>query len=498
MKLISSKGIYSKKRRKTLEEIIETIESNCNLGKAVGSDLDITDALNWQNQGIAVGGNTTQDTSKLIYKCVGTETGDYYFVYNSTNYQFTMPAISAGDILVFNTTTLKLYLGETEITTTTDNTGTLITLSATPNPNFAVDIVDVTGTQEVLNCGLNLLDEKALFNATFTKGTYMYTKIDLPKNVRIYARLILKPGKTKPSGLNAIMISNNGYYPGNASRNIKLMESGTVVSEKSNIFQASDTISFSYYPISVNIKDILEAYEIMVSVLPNQSYVEYQGIQSTTLHLGDIHLRKIGDYQDKIYKENDKWWLRKEIVEFNLATGIIQNESSSSDPVPRHTVRYLTDYPQGVVNPINALSNCFIINSRETANRLILGTTTTSNWYVSIEDSMSGIVSGDSEATVITKIKNYLDSINSKLWVYALNPTDTEITSQNYPELYEDLQKLDKMQTYREHTLIQITADEGNPAQLEVTYLQDDRIETKQTLAEMQAQILAIAGGGEV
>lgn len=67
---------------------------------------------------------------KLGYTCDGSETGTYHFSYDSTNYQFTMPTIQAGDVLIFNTLKLKLYKGATEITTTTGNSGTELTFVA--------------------------------------------------------------------------------------------------------------------------------------------------------------------------------------------------------------------------------------------------------------------------------------------------------------------------------------------------------------------------------
>ena len=67
---------------------------------------------------------------KLGYTCIGNETGTYHFSYNTINYQFTMPTISAGDELIFNTLKLKLYKGTTEITTTTGTSGTELTFTA--------------------------------------------------------------------------------------------------------------------------------------------------------------------------------------------------------------------------------------------------------------------------------------------------------------------------------------------------------------------------------
>lgn len=88
---------------------------------------------------------STQNTSDIIYVCDGTETGTYYFTYNSINYEFTMPTITSDDVLVFNTETLKLTLNGVEISTTTGTSGTELTFIATPNPDYPQEVNTVKG-----------------------------------------------------------------------------------------------------------------------------------------------------------------------------------------------------------------------------------------------------------------------------------------------------------------------------------------------------------------
>lgn len=139
----SAKLLYDQLQAKQAE--IDQLYDQIPTATAEGETINVQDSSNLPIKDFAMLGNATQDTSILTYKCVGTETGDYYFVYDSTNYQFTMPTISANDLLTFNTSTKKLYKGTTQITTTTASTGTLITLSSTPNPDYPQDIHVVTG-----------------------------------------------------------------------------------------------------------------------------------------------------------------------------------------------------------------------------------------------------------------------------------------------------------------------------------------------------------------
>ena len=123
-----------------------------------GTNLSINDTAEAPMKMSLAPSEMEQATNIITYTCVGTETGDYYFTYNSIDYQFTMPTISAGDVLAFNTTTLELYLGSTQITTTTASTGTLITMSATPNPDYPQEIHTISGDNEIILENKNLLD----------------------------------------------------------------------------------------------------------------------------------------------------------------------------------------------------------------------------------------------------------------------------------------------------------------------------------------------------
>lgn len=145
-RVLDSRAVYYNQRR--IDKIIDGLMQELEDATATGESISVTDSANAPAK-LLPSGNTYQATNIKTYKCEGTETGDYYFTYNSINYQFTMPTIEAGSVLAFNTDTLKLYLGDTEITTTTDNTGILITLQDTPNPNYPQDIHVVKGHNEL-------------------------------------------------------------------------------------------------------------------------------------------------------------------------------------------------------------------------------------------------------------------------------------------------------------------------------------------------------------
>ena len=129
---------------------LETLASNVNTNLANGQNFELEDALNGKAKLInPVIGQHSQDTSLMTYKCSGSEEGDYYFVYNDTNYQFTMPTVTSSSVLVFDTIAHTLKLGTTTITTTEASTGTLIELTEAPNQNYAIPVNVVTGDTEI-------------------------------------------------------------------------------------------------------------------------------------------------------------------------------------------------------------------------------------------------------------------------------------------------------------------------------------------------------------
>lgn len=66
---------------------------------------------------------TKSEKITLKYVCAGTEIGHYYFTYNNENHYFTMPEVEANDELIYDVSTNKLKLNNTEIATTSTGTG---------------------------------------------------------------------------------------------------------------------------------------------------------------------------------------------------------------------------------------------------------------------------------------------------------------------------------------------------------------------------------------
>ena len=284
----SAKLLYDQLQAKQAE--IDQLYDQIPTNEVSGTTINVQDSSNLPLKNVELLGNATQDTSILTYKCVGTETGDYYFVYSSTNYQFTMPTVASGDILTFNTSTKKLYKGTTEITTTTASTGTLITLSNTPNPDYPQDIHVVTGDNTVKVLDKNLFDK----DTAETKKYIVYTTGNTGSSNNWSASdfIMVEPSTTYYlSG-----VTNSGWNAGHA------------------FYDANKTFISAIYSINYSITTPANARYMRISInteTPDNVQLEYGNAstpykpytsQSITLPLGNIELAKIGDYTDKLFK----------------------------------------------------------------------------------------------------------------------------------------------------------------------------------------------------
>ena len=377
-------------------------------------------------------GNLSQKTNIITYTCLGTETGDYYFVYNSINYQFTMPTISANDVLVFNTDTLKLYLDTTEISTTTASTGTLITMNATPNPDYPQDVHVVSGNNDIQIYGKNLFDA----------NNPMYV------NMPLQADGVVSGSSATSNVSQYIQVRENTNYTlsltnDNNSRRIsfyskELTSEVTTEDVISTISYGGNTktfetptgckyIRFSYYNTSTDVQ--LEQKSTATTYQPYES-------QTYPINLGAMELCKIGDYQDYIYKDNGKWYKHSEIgkVVFDGTENWYEN-----------------------VNNIQATlsSITFISNSECFSNYFKSVLYSSSEFGISVYQSGNTpyvrVNQGKTKIGGLSTFKAWLSSHNTTLYYPLATSTNTEITDQT---LIAQLDNFEKAISYNNQTNI--------------------------------------------
>ena len=181
-----------------------------------------------------------------------------------------------------------------------------------------------------------------------------------------------------------------------------------------------------------------------------QTYEAYKGT-SYPINLGDIELCKIGDYQDKIYKNNGKWYLEKQIGKVVL--------SGIEDIINDHVYNNIYQFVFQVSNP---LDNPNLI-------------TTSSNYFKSVDwnnswaiDNSCVITPGSDRLRIMTSkytnandfkafLKEKYNNNKPIICYYILaTPTTAEITDTT---LLEQLEELAGAKTYAGETNIVATSD---------------------------------------
>ena len=491
--------------------------------KQVSGDLiNVQDSSNLSLKEIDVFGNATQATNLLTYKCVGNETGiDYYFVYDSTNYQFTMPEVTSSDFLTFNIDTKKLYKGTTEITTTTASTGTLITLSTTPNPDYPQDIHVVTGDNTLKVVGKNLFDLNAIPDYKQSMISYTTTSTGIKiKSTLTYGGVTFGvgdfekiKGKTftikmtssdidKVSSSSFILYDKDNYASTVETLSSALGNDGEVTVTIPST-STKNRVGFRFYLASATANQEYTINNIQVEIGSTATTYEPYTSQSITLPLGNLELAKIGDYQDKLFKA-------------------IEGDSvyDSLDSTTKGTLTSGAWYKQGNIKKVTftgaseegwyKLNNCFTITNsiisdiiKSNASKVFIicdqynGITTRYRDSV-IDLSICKTITGSSDVQISIKNTAYSTAtefsaslVNSPITVYYVinTPTYTQITDTT---LISDLNNAEKLATYRNVTNMWIEPSGSNAQASELIIYRQDLQTLTDKIEALEARVALI------
>lgn len=198
--------------------------------------------------------------------------------------------------------------------------------NGTPTPDTPVEVQTVTGEQKINVRGKNLFNvSQAQIGKTWNNGANTARAIILTK---------VKPNTTyaisyiDKSGVDGI------YWFGRQNENDSAtsMPTSDINVNPKIITTNANT---NWLGIQVNKTDIsLDDIELIMFQIEKGSsaseYEPYKG-KSYEINLGNIELCKIGNYQDRIYKDNDKWYLEKQIGRYDIDTTQITLISSYSN-----------------------------------------------------------------------------------------------------------------------------------------------------------------------
>lgn len=285
--------------------------------------------------------------------------------------------------------------------------------TGTPTPEAPVPVNVVKGNNTIkindtdyqVNLkSKNLLNENDLSNKVFETNVYKNTELDIKGNRTLYFNAQLKEGKSNLSGLYLAIATTKNPNNGIAIFSIK---NGVIQTTSLSENLPTETIYISYYPTTYTIEQILDTYNLWISTSAT-TYEPYY----------DYELCKIGDYQDVIYKENNKYYVEKKVgkVVLNGTETGWKNDST------------------------NKLSGLTVSDAKSIVSPTVINALCSHYKAYSLPDSRTNTNGFSGNATDIWFNNNSMTLANFKTWVsnnnltvyYTLETsTTTEITETN-------------------------------------------------------------------
>jgi hypothetical protein len=234
---------------------------------------------------------------------------------------------------------------------------------------------------------------------------------------------------------------------------------GSVTQPNTFTLTEDTEITFRVYK-NGNIGDVVKLSNVMIEKGSTASeYEAYKG-QSYEINLGNIELCKIGDYQDRIYYNNGKWYLEKKIGK------VVLNGSESWNMYGSSGQRkwYL---PKAYFGNEVPFTNAIDKSNRFTVTRYISG-----NWQnnkFGYHASANSMIFDTDFGESVTDWTTWLSTHNVEVVDALATPTVEEITDST---LLNDLNNLEDAKSYNGTTNIIITGE--TPADLKITALKNE------------------------
>jgi hypothetical protein len=364
----------------------------------------------------------------------------------------------------------------------------------TPTPDTPVEIQSVKGNQTIQFCGKNLMfynaaqfttNENTWYFLNGQKGAYG-SNIGTKTNIKTP----VESGKTYTISCDVnIQIDS-----------IQLVYSDEVIIDTDTGEIGKHTITFT----STKNTDIIirvrpknnQNVDISNIQIEEGNATPYEQYSGTTfpISLGTIELNKIGDYQDKIYKSNDKWYLEKNVGKY------VYNNDLRSNGIDANKVGLITpelnvkgDIP---TNDFGDMSLCNILPTTQQNYTGLSGTTRlkrirlyfnlsyATTYEEALELCSDLIIYYGYETPVITEITddnliNQLEALNN----YILLTNNTIISNCNLPVInditgYVDIMSL--LSTQNNRNVIEEKKIVTKPVEEPIDEPVEEPVETKE------------------
>jgi len=294
-----------------------------------------------------------------------------------------------------------------------------------PNPDYPQPIEVVTGDNTINVHGKNLAKSKTVYSTTNNYAKVLYVDFDIKPNTTYTFSFNGTSGNTVYFNENIFTTANYVTISNNRVESTVTTKS-TILSSQYEDGKGWAILKNAANNTNANVFDDLQ--------IEKGSATPYQPYQSKDyeISLGDIELCKIGDYQDYIYKENNKWYKHSEIGKVVLDGSEIDWNYGESGETGIATSSHLIDdmltgnYLDGLTNYFHNDKSGKIINSiRFGANNSRIYLYYSEDMFTSRNDLIA-----------------WLSTHNTIVYYVLATPTNTEITDTDLIEQLEAISNI--------------------------------------------------------
>lgn len=338
-----------------------------------------------------------------------------------------------------------------------------------PNPDYPQDIYVVSGDNKVITRGKNLFNltglSSSLISGAGSEITFDGTKSDngyiINQSLGTFEAGTYTFSFNRKSGSINLNSSSDAFVVRVGNSSLVTYSLNSTSENRTFTLEKEMTVSVRYW-VNANIVYNNLVIDFQLEKSPTiTDYEPYQG-KEYLLNIGNIKLCKIGEYQDKIYKENDRWYLHKEIGKIvldgseTITAGVTEtnyarfNVAIADVTTSTYTgIRSNYYYPKYAVEP-----GAIFISSTQNIISII------HNSNISLND-----------------FKTWLGTARPVIYYVLATPTDTEITDAT---LLAQLNALEQITQYKQ-TYITITGANLTP-EADFTYIRNIVINNSDTV----------------
>ena len=316
-----------------------------------------------------------------------------------------------------------------------------------PNPEYPQDIRVVTGDNTIEIIGKNLFDgEIETGGWSFTYGQSL-SKAPNNNQLRCSNKILVEPNKEYIFSLNGNAVTQTVRYIFADKDNIVI---SSLVNNTGKITIPNNCKYLVFHSTELKTVYGLELTNPMIEQNNMATTYEPYQQQSYVFYLEDLVLCKIGNYQDYIYKSNNKWYIHKDIGKVVLDGSENWAKSGSYSNAFFTNISGAKDIPVSGDNNIYVCCDYYDRTYKTNLNNLS---------YCCALSNSSNLLIRNVDFTTNNNFKNWLSTHNTTVYYVLDTPTTTEITDTT---LINQLNNLYSAVANQDKTFIECTSTELN------------------------------------